>query len=586
MFDLINPYLAQAGLHNPTLDLLNQDAALYNALLFQPGEGIDWGNDYVRIANHARAMEKFRSFFNMASEKNVELAVTPEYSCSWDVMCGLIADDVLPAEHKLWIIGCESIKATDLQNLINAHNDIVWVTEHEKIAANIQNNHFFNPVCYIFKTRGLINDELKTVIVIQFKTQPLGGAALEWERDNFIAGERLYILQNRANSSRLVTLICSDILNPAIHIDQLPDYVNMPYLIVHIQLNQAPNHVTFCRYRGDSYGMGRENKEFICLNWSRNISLGNINRWNTYGGSALYLKNEEEKHLNTTDDRMNNNHKLGLYYTRWTSRYANIFFFNFDEHVFLFRTTKPSQQSVAPPLRKRTGPEMMAVYCWENGTWDSKNNINSGFDSVCAALHAVGNYNYLLGLYNDSPLNAERLICLSVGKAANEEWYSPKSNFFFIVKDDEIAQRLTFAQNPCAEAQARRKQYLLNYGTLEYAIIIHPHNLPDSISDLRGNCRVGYRDGQFVNEYRLNLYPQGQAGVPATGIYLGNNTQGDAEDTLSRMIALFNENQFGKRVVVWYYDHNGNLQTVYQGNKPRITDDTTKSTRSIRKIIR
>ncbi len=586
MFQFVKTYLAPVGLQNPTLDILSQDAGLYNTILFQPGEGIAWGNDFVRIANRERGIEKFRSFFHIAAVKNVELAITPEYSCSWEMIGELIEQELLPNENKLWIIGCESIKAQSLNNLINTHNAIEWITETQKINDNIQNDHFFNPVCYIFRTRSQSNNELKTVIVIQFKTQPLGGVALEWERDNFIPGERIYVLENRADSSRLITLICSDILNHNIQIDQLPGFINIPYVIVHIQLNQSPNHITFSRYRGDTYGMGRENKEFICLNWSRNISLGNINPWSSYGESALYLKPENETHLNTTDGRINTNHKLGLYYTRWANRYANIYFLNYDEHVFLLRTTKPSQQASLPPLRRRTGPEMLEVFCWENGIWESKNNIDSGFGNTCSTLHAIGSYNNLIGFYDISPIDAERLVCLSVGKGIHDDWYLPKVNFFFVVKDDEINERITFAQNPSADTQARRKHYLLNFGTLEYVIIANADNIPTCIADLKNNCRINYRYGDYVNEYNLNLYPQNGEGVPATGIFIGNNTQEDAQDILSRMVALFKANQFGKRVVIWYNDHTGAIQNEYSDKGPRITDDTTKSTRSIRKIVR
>jgi hypothetical protein len=586
MFVHINHFLGAAGLRNPTLDILNQDGALYSTLLFQPGEGVAWGVDFVKVANRQRGIKKFRSFIELASERNVELAITPEYSCPWEVITELIDNQTLPEESKLWIIGCESIKANALHDLMANHNDITWITETQTIAANLGNNHFFNPVCYIFRTRSEANNQLRTVIIVQFKTQPLGGAALEWERDNFIRGTRIYIIQNIANSSRLVTLICSDILSPMVRIDQLPDFINIPYLVVHIQLNQAPNHLNFSGYRGDTYGMGRENKEFICLNWSRNISLGDINPWSHYGGSALYIKPENDGHLNTSDERINHNQSLGLYYTRWVDRYANIYFLNFDEYVFLLRTTKPSQLAVAPALRRRTGPEMTLAFHWQNDNWEAADSVNSDFGNSCSTLHAVGNYANLTEIYNESPVNAERLVCLSIGKALYDGWHEPRNNFFFKVKDDEINERLTFAQNPCADTQARRKQYLLNYGTLEYSIIINQAYIPDSISDLRGNCRIDYRQGDHTTNFNLNLYPQNDTGVPATGLFIGNSTREDALDILSKITALFKGDQFGKRVVVWYSDHNGHIQNEYCDTPPKITDDTTKSTRSIRRVTR
>ena len=132
MFELINQFLGAAGLRNPTLDVLNQDGALYNTLLYQPREGIAWGADFVRIADRERGIQKFRSFIDLASERNVELAITPEYSCPWEVITELIGNETFPEENKLWILGCESIKAQALHDLMAAHNEITWITEDQK----------------------------------------------------------------------------------------------------------------------------------------------------------------------------------------------------------------------------------------------------------------------------------------------------------------------------------------------------------------------------------------------------------------------------------------------------------------------
>lgn len=583
MFELIDQFLVPLGLQNPLLAVLQQDAALYNSLLFQPGENIDFGPDFIRIADRDRANGKFSAFFQLASERNVELAITPEYSCPWEVVYELLENETLPDEHHLWIIGCESIKARHLQDLMDNNPNIEWITEEQKIGQHINDEHFFNPVCYIFKTRTQATNQLRTVVIVQFKTQPLGGEALEWERDHFIAGERIYVLQNREESSRLITLICSDILNPQIVINQLPGFVNIPYLIVHIQLNQSPNNIQFSQYRGSTYGMGRANKEFICLNWSRNINLGQFQNWNQYGGSAIYMKPDQEKHLNVSDERINNNQSRGMYYTRWANRYANIYFLNFDEYVFLIRNAKPSQADAAPQIQRRSGPEMIEIFHWQENNWTPAIGVDSGFGNSCASLHHINNYANLLAMYADSCINTERLVCISAGKAIHSDWYQPKENVFFRVTDTEINERVTFSQNPCVDTEARRRTYLTNYGILEYVIIQHPGNFPDSISDLRGNCRISYRADVYAENFHLNLYPTNAHGVPATGAFIGISTPEDAEDLLLRMKDFFDDDHFGKRVVVWYYDHNGATQKVFDTGTPKISENTQQSTRSIRK---
>ena len=586
MFELIGNLLAPIGLRNPTLELLNQDEFLYSSLLFQPSEEIEFTNDFIRNRNNESASSKFRAFFNVAVENHVALAVSPEYSCPWNVISELVANNNLPEENKLWIIGCESIKARALRELFVEYSDVSWVSDHDLIEANLANEHFFNPVCYIFKTRSIANNAIRTVILIQFKTSPLGGVALQWERDNFIHGRCIYILENRTESSRLATLICSDAINQHLHVNEMPGFTNYPYLIVHIQLNPAPNNPTFRSYRAATYNLGRENKEFICLNWSCNLTLGDIENWNPYGGSAIYIKGEEDsRYLNITDERLDQNQKLGMYYSRWSDRYANIYFLNYNEHLFLLRTTKVSQLGASVQQRQRTGPAMLAAFSWENGTWETKPSLDSGFPAACAVLNTTGDYATLLQMNINNPLNVERLVYLSIGQAVDDNWYSPKKIAFLKVGDDEISKKITFTQTPCDPTQAERKLQLLKYGILEYKIITNPEKIPDNIKDLKNNCSIRYVPAGYERQYNLNLFPSNGDGTPATGVFIGTNTSDNAQDILSKIAAFFKGDHFSKRIVIWFHNGDGELDYEYSPEPPKITDNTSQSTRSFRKRI-
>ena len=48
------------------------------------------------------------------------------------------------------------------------------------------------------------------------------------------------------------------------------------------------------------------------------------------------------------------------------------------------------------------------------------------------------------------------------------------------------------------------------------------------------------------------------------------------------MMELFEGNQYAKRVVIWYYNNNGELDKEYSPKKAKITDNTGASKRSIR----
>jgi len=588
-FELINTHLENKGLQNPMLDALKQDAALYNVLLFQPVENLEYANDFIRISDRNRANAKFRHFFQLSIEQNAKLIITPEYSCPWEVVEYLIQNIENLKEDQLLIIGCESIKARELDALVGRNTQVEWIYEIDKVATNLNNDHFFDPVCYVFKTRSVRN-KLKIVTTIQFKTHHFGGAGMEWERDNYIPGELIYVLENREESTRLITLICSDSLNtsPNFSITSLPQFVNHSYLIIHIQLNKAPKHPDYSQYRRDTFKRGWCNKEFICLNWGRNVQMNGEN-WNNYGGSAHYLQttNDEDRKntIHDFDERINLNHKAGLYYCRWAeTRRVHVNFFNYDEHVFLYRSTKASQAAALPLTRNRTGPEMICIYSWDDqkNNWSDLLRSDDGFCTICDEFREIGNYDNLKRIYTDRPVDVERLIYLSVGKAQYDNWHLPTVNDFFRIKDDEIDNRITFTQDPFESVRQSKRDHLQQYGILEYKIISNPNYIPDILNDLKNNCTIKYRENEYKNHYNLNLFSLNEIGIPASGAFIGLKNREFAKMTLAKMIELFPNNHFGKRIVVWFSLDNENILSESYSDKPKITDNTSIPKRSIK----
>jgi hypothetical protein len=572
-FELTNNILKNRGLNGPTLEVLDQDANLYSSLLFQPTGTIEYTDQYIRITKREMAGQKFNGFFNIAIKENVELAITPEYSCPWAVVNQLINDNRLPQESKLWIVGCESIQAQQLLNLFNTCNEIEWIYNEEKVQQNLGNSHFFDPVCYLFKTRLHESNELKTVAIVQFKTHFMGG--IEWERDNFIAGEKIYVLQNATDATRLFTLICSDALN-ASSPQFYEGFMNIPHLIVHIQLNKSPNHQRFSKYRCDLYGEGWEDKEVLCLNWARRVQMNN-SHFHDYGGTAFYTQsNEIELH----DSRINHNHTLGAYYTSWKERYATIYLFNYDEFVFFFRNTKPSQRAAPVVNRKRTGLEMLKVLSWniDENKWSENIEINSGFAELCNSMEGRDRCDTLTN-GNIEKVNIERLIALSVGKATRKNWHNVQKNEFFLIGDDGVNKRITFTQDPSTETSERRRNYLIQFARLSNHIVKNDDYFPDTIADLRGNCEVNYQPNGDSNTYNMNLFPIDSNGSCATGIYKGETDKATALETYEKTTKLFDENQNWTRIVVWYRDVE--RYQYISSNKPKITDNPSKPINSI-----
>ena len=285
-FEYIDEFLREEGLLNPELEILIRNATPYKALLFQPCGTIEVGDYFVRNHEHDLAVKKFKYFFDLANEKNVDIAITPEYSCPWEVIKNLIEGDVLPENKKLWVIGCESIKPHELMKIIDENTQVTWIYENDKVNADIDGK-FLCPICYFFKTVKSNDSELHNVIFIQFKTKPMGGTHFEMER--LLPGECIYIFRNEGLSINLVTTICSDSLN--LEINSILDYIDKPYLLIHPQLNLKPQNINFSKYRMDCFVNDYPGKEFICLNWARNTNLsGDIMK---FGGSALYTQSDD-----------------------------------------------------------------------------------------------------------------------------------------------------------------------------------------------------------------------------------------------------------------------------------------------------
>jgi hypothetical protein len=110
---------------------------------------IEYDTSGIRSADKEIATAKFYEFFDIAISENVELAITPEYSCPWTSIETFITESKFPAEDKLWIIGCESIKPKELKNLTEKHDNVIWIYDEYLVMQNINENKFFDPVCML-----------------------------------------------------------------------------------------------------------------------------------------------------------------------------------------------------------------------------------------------------------------------------------------------------------------------------------------------------------------------------------------------------------------------------------------------------
>jgi hypothetical protein len=575
MPDFLEEFWKEYALNKPDLKCLRQDAALYRTMLMQVHDEISYDNSGIWITNKAEAEKKFDSAFKLAFKKSVELFVTPEYSCPWATLISQINCGCVPDVGALWIIGCHSITPKELSTIINENKSVVWIYDEDLINRNLNSKDFLDPVCIVLKTSSL-KGEIVTVILVQFKTYFFGGHGFEWERDHLIVGSKFYVLSNKETSSRLLVLICSDSLNPTLNIESASSqFVNIPYLVIHIQLNQRPNALNYKTYRNTLFSRSYLDKEVICLNWARNVQAEG-KQWNEYGGSALYMKSDK---LNLSDERVNENHKHGLYYTRWIGRRTHLYLFNFDEHIFVFENTKPSQLLADPSQLSRSGALMIETLQYNGSTWERIEGADDGLAKCCQAIEdSEGSLSCLKG--NTHYINGERLVQLTNGDIIFEnDWHRVDKLKSVVIEDGEQNRRIFFTHEPTADIIDERNKKLLRYATLKH------HILKSEIIPPMFNNLTLKLDSTLptIDKYLLNVHSSIDF-IRGTALYIGDALPFQATNLRAKLEGLFQDTHFGKNVMV-FFTHFGTIKLDFGDHNvaPKAAENVTKSKVSIKR---
>jgi hypothetical protein len=573
------------GIQKPSLTCLVNDAELFDCKIYQPQFRLDYDSDFLKISDEEleSGIRKFRNFFEL-SVNNTDISICPEYSCPWDSLQQCLEDNIIPALHAIWVAGCASIKARELQERIDIlseiNQDFIFIYEKDKVAQNLENERFFDPVCLIFRTRTIDTDLEKIVVIIQFKTESFGGRASVWEMEGLIKGEIIYIIENALPSVKLITLICSDSLQNLNFEQSLPDYQHAPYFIVHIQLNTDPFHANYNRHKRESFQQGRNLKDFLCVNWARNVHLKNEDDpWNLYGGSAFYTNLTYP--WNLEDQRINSNQRMGLYYNYWPDFKIQLYFFNYDEAIFHFQNTKASRESASVEQRVRAGGLIAREnYHWDanTNTWLAGNYPEDGFASLCGGIEEeYGNIDAIKN--NTDRLNVERLLMVSTGNISSKSWYYPQNLFSFQILSNEANSRITFTQDPDQASLTQRRNILMNYSILKNQILTQPA-LPDEINDLAGQVNLIY---DITKSKFFNIYPVQEANnvAPALGMFIGINSKGPASVLYNAISKLLSDVNIQHRFVLWYLTGAGVYEHISISKKSGIKDNPNKRSNAI-----
>jgi len=566
----IDQELAAVGLRSPALAVLVPDVNNYTALLAQPEGSIESDADGVRNRDRVRADLVFRRFLEKAVETGADLAVTPEYSLPWETLLTSLRTGVRPAVGKLWALGCESLTLAQLSTHKAELANIATVI-FEQMAE--QANRFLDPLVYIFLAEPVDGGPPKLVLLVQFKTHPMGDS---YEIEHLHRGSAVYQFGVVGQGLRLVSLICSDAFAFS---DAEATAVYQRSLVLHIQLNPKPRQHQYRQYREKLFYYDGDETELLCLNWAGGVcewSEGKQKAWDNPAGSAWYLR---PKGFDTRDAILCSNHKRGLYYTWLKSSRAHALFLNYSPGVYLLEATKVAHTAVPASASRRVGPKLQQVFVWDTDTAAllAQAGATDGFSAILAQS---GNaQDEVRRLYTASPVATERALAVCAGKIDTGEWYKVSALDSFGIETTEIIKRITFCQDLDADARGFRSARLFRCSNL-WQILANANNHPTALTDLGQGFRLDWHEAHP----HQNIVSG--ANKRATAIYLGEDVDDATIDRVAAQMAenlrrhAVNDNESitaRQRLAIWYRRDNQlcrhNPDRYIKFDDPRSTSD-------------
>jgi hypothetical protein len=572
-FQDIAEVLAAHGLQVPNLNVLVPNALPYEVLAIQPGGAMQFRETFVGNENRELAVQKFSNFFHLAVQTQADLVLSPEYACPWNSLEAILHNGLAPALGKLWALGCESITPAELAALKLRVPEPIWICETPQIGAG----NFLDPICYVFKTNALTSEE-KLVVVVQFKTLPMGGGET-FERDNMICGTRRYFLRNRDHDHlRFYSLICSEALEFQIDHARAVEFSQHPSIIFHPQMINDARHSDIRKYRSDLFREAcSDNLEVICLNWARELKTAEAppeSPLSKRGNSAIFMKS---RRFDRGDNAIKSNHALGLYYSLWKERETDLCILNFEEHVFHF--TNQKVYFVGPAVQsRRTGPTIRQLLNWDlhQNSWQVAAKADDGFHGLC---QTYGSPKLEMCVSEDNaPVDRERLLTLSAGTLeASPDWHKIEKLRCFIAETDERSKRLTFVHECALASIDYRNDHLVKFIKLQTLFLERDDRYPPPIEDLRGNYQITIP--HETNGFRFNVVNRQTGKNGATAIFLGTQPRSKAREFFDLLCKAWagHDDRFKeelvRRIVVAYEEVDGSVNSMHSG-KPQITDSS------------
>lgn len=506
-------------LAHPRLAALQADDTLYTVLALQPEGRIRITDSSIGHADVAGAAEKIRAFLDLAMgmERKPDLVVCPEYSVPWEVLLQLIESGAGPQTGKLWVLGCESLPLGQLQAYRERLRDRAIIIDEGEAGAVITTQRYRNPLVYLFTTQSGLDATEHLVMLVQYKTATSGDRG-NTESKGMLVGNTIYVFGRQPGEVRLITLICSDVF--ALTKEQIDAYYD-GLLLLHIQLNNDPRHLLYKEYRPKLFAYGSDRTELLCLNWGAGVvSISGEEatelEWKNIGGSAWYLRPQG---FDSSDRHVSENHKHGLYYTRYEPVRVHALQFHYAPCVFHLEVTKVFHHAVLKPKTHLIGPRALGAFHWVHNLkqWWPPEKVDDwpadGFSKLLAGACNGVDLADLAGVYGQGPVDVERVLAISAGEfGPKENWYEAPNIDSVQLCQHEIVRRITVTLDP--EGAAFRSSRLATAHTLA-ALRAAGHSWPKEVEFLRTGFKLRWSQAFPHRNVEAN------DGTLATVIYAG-----------------------------------------------------------------
>jgi hypothetical protein len=529
------------GINEMNLEALGFDTNPYSAILYQHYGAFSATPDKFGNQDQDVARLQFIEFVSLAIERNVSLAMTPEYSCPWSVIDAiLLNEDLQPRNRKLFAFGCESITAAELRNLQEnrSRDDIVIFFDNQALE---NNGNFLDPFCYLFRNSG------KLFLIVQFKTNHMGVWTTSIERDNYKRGEEIYILRNNTASVYLFALICSEAMNFAVNEQFLSAvdhrWIQNAYIILNPQLNPKPNNQAFIDFK-ERILRTYDQKDLICLNW-RYGTTANGRPFIKFGRSSFHLKTHQIPFA--SDNTFVANHRKGLYYLNNKTDLHSLYMCPYNP-LYILRCQKPLTGGVPPVQLRKTEPQIQHVFEWDGHHFLELMEVHDHFIEYLDS-HALPSA--FLRRDDINCVDKERLFILSNGylKASEHDaWFFINKLYSYSLDHSWTINRMTFLED--TNGDEFRIRCITGVCYLNEVLLRNEEYWPPILNQFKGHqiSEIQFEDQPNPLKYVQNFIADNGK---ATVVYLDYGRKKHATKVMREIKNVFQQDA-RNIVVIWY----------------------------------